>query len=287
MSRLDKLKEQHPELNINVIDLISIIDPTDTYKYTEFLIKHLKTWYSGTDIQVALGVDFFGDENIEVLNKFENHVKANRIQNKDISQHKDFRTLLVEVKNADEIVRLKELEKQTKKLFDNEEWLVLIPLSYEASKLYGMDTKWCTTQEKYWNDYIVNYKLIYVINKKTNGKYAISRHKGQDHNIKGWLSDDEETSPLLLPIPQELWTAIMPELQKQESVIDLNGISNKIVDFDINSDNLIDSVRRLIGQIEPEYTRYGNGDGDGTYYTYRSTYDDGLDEYLREYSNTN
>ena len=44
MSRLDKLKEQHPELNINVIDLISIIDPTDTYKYTEFLIKHLKTW---------------------------------------------------------------------------------------------------------------------------------------------------------------------------------------------------------------------------------------------------
>jgi hypothetical protein len=43
MSRIDKLKEQHPELNISVIDLLSKVDPTDSYKYTEFLVKKLKS----------------------------------------------------------------------------------------------------------------------------------------------------------------------------------------------------------------------------------------------------
>jgi hypothetical protein len=60
MSRLDKLKEQHPELNISVIDLIGMIDPTDTYKYSEFLIKILKNWYVNTDIRYGIGIDLFG-----------------------------------------------------------------------------------------------------------------------------------------------------------------------------------------------------------------------------------
>lgn len=33
MSRLDKLKEQHPELNMSVMDVLGKIDPTNTYKY--------------------------------------------------------------------------------------------------------------------------------------------------------------------------------------------------------------------------------------------------------------
>ena len=60
MSRIDKLKEQHPELNISVIDLIGMIDPTDTYKYSEFLIKILKNWYVNTDIRYGIGIDLFG-----------------------------------------------------------------------------------------------------------------------------------------------------------------------------------------------------------------------------------
>ena len=50
MSRLDRLKEQHPELNITIIDLIGMIDPTDTYKYSEFLIKKLKSFPSRCEL---------------------------------------------------------------------------------------------------------------------------------------------------------------------------------------------------------------------------------------------
>jgi hypothetical protein len=270
MSRLDKLKEQHPELNITVIDLIGMIDPTDTYKYCEFLIKRLKLWYSNTDIQYGMGVDLFGDENVKTLNEFERHCNAKRIEKNDISSHTDFKSLEVEVKKAEEIVRLKELEKQTKKLFENNEWLVLIPLSFEAAKLYGTNTKWCVTQERYWDDYIGNYKIIYVINRVTDVKFAISRDKTDDKDLKAWLADDTETSPLLLGLPQEIWSIVIPELQKEESITDLNGrkSSNTVIDND--TVDMLSTMRRIV-------SGYSSGSN-----AYLSTYGDFTD-YLKQY----
>ena len=65
MSRINKLKEQHPELNISVIDLLAKVDPTDSYKYTEFLVKKLKEWYGGGTIektQIAMGIELIGEK---------------------------------------------------------------------------------------------------------------------------------------------------------------------------------------------------------------------------------
>jgi hypothetical protein len=270
MSRLNKLKEQHPELNVTVIDLIRMIDPTDTYKYCDFLIKRLKLWYSTTDIQYGLGVDLFGEDNVKTLNEFEKHCNAKRIEKNDISSHDDFKSLEVEVKKAEEIVRLKELEKQTKKLFDSNEWLVLIPLSFEAAKLYGTNTKWCVTQERYWDDYIDNYKIIYVINRSTNDKYAISRDKTDDKDLKAWLADDTETSPLLLSLPQEIWSIVIPELQKEESITDLNGGKSFNTVIDNHTVDMLSTMRRIV-------SGYSSGSN-----AYLSTYGDFTD-YLKQY----
>ena len=293
MSRLDKLKEQHPELNITIIDLIGMIDPTDTYKYSEFLIKILKNWYGNVDIRYGIGIDLFGERNVEILNEFEKHSKAKRIEKNDISQHDTFITLEKEVNKAKEIVRLKELEKQTKKLLEYGEWLVMIPLSYEAARLYGANTKWCVTEEKYWNNYVENYKIIYVINRSTDVKYAISRDKTDDKDLKAWLSDDSETSPLLLNIPQEIWSVVIPELQKEESIWDLLPDNNKIISHSLGSDNLLDRVRNLLNSTSTSATNLTGGymgnindyRNDGTYRTY-STYGDDLEKYLREYMYT-
>jgi len=271
MSRLDKLKEQHPELNITIIDIIGMIDPTDTYKYSEFLIKILKNWYDNMDIRYGIGVDLFGDENVETLNEFEKHCKAKRIEKNDISQHTTFITLQSEVNKAKEILRLKELEKQTKKLLEHGEWLVMIPLSYEAAKLYGANTKWCITEEKYWNNYVENYKIIYVINRSTDVKYAISRDKRDDKDLKAWLSDDSETSPLLLNIPQEIWSVVIPELQKKESIVDLNGNKSSNIIVDNHTVDMLGTIRRIV-----------NGYPNSNINEYYSTYGDFTD-YLKQY----
>lgn len=227
MSRLDKLKEQHPELNISVMDIIVKLDPTKTYKYTEFLVKKFKEFYEDyDDWAIGLGLEMMGNENMESLNEFEVHAKANRITNPDISQYKDFRQIHNAVQEADEKVKLKELEKQVVKLFDNDEWSVVIPLSYEASKTYGANTKWCTTQERYWNEYINSYKLIYIQNKKTNEKYAVSRHWEDSKKIQAWMSNDDESNPMLLPLPSEVMSVIICEVNKTETVLELQSKHN-------------------------------------------------------------
>jgi hypothetical protein len=224
MSRIDKLKEQHPELNVSVIDLLSKVDPTDSHKYTEFLVKRIKEWYGGGTIEkthIALGIELIGTENVEILNEFEIHSKAGRIKKNDIGQHKDFVSLSKSVNEAKEILKQKEAEKQTIKLMDTDEYCIIIPLSYEASKIYGSGTKWCTTQERHWNDYKDKYKLIYIIQKTTNKKFAISRRKGDDTQIQAWLDNDNEVSPFLLPLPPEVMTIITDEVRKNECVKDL------------------------------------------------------------------
>jgi hypothetical protein len=227
MSRLDKLKEQHPELNMSVMDVLGKIDPTSTYKYMEFLIKKFKEFYSEyDDWSIGLGIEMMGSDNMDALNEFERHAKANRITNPDISQYKDFNQINDAVKEAEEKVRLKELEKQVIKLYDDDEWSVVIPLSYEASKTYGANTKWCTTQERYWNDYYKTYKLIYIQNKKTNEKYAVSRHWEDNKKVQAWMSNDNETSPMLLPLPIEVMSVILCEVNKTDTIFELQSKHN-------------------------------------------------------------
>jgi hypothetical protein len=223
MSRLDKLKEQHPDLNISIIDVIAKVDPSDSYKYTEFLIKWFKELYND---KLYLGIELIGEDNVVVLNEFEEHSKCNRIEKKDIGQHKSFKSLKIEVEKADEIVKLKELEKQTKKIYDDGDWLAIIPLSFEASKSYGSNTKWCTTQEGHWDRYIKNYKLIYLIQRSSDVKYAISVKKDSDTEIQAWLDNDDEISPMLLDIPFELFMACNTEIKKNDTNLELMGGGN-------------------------------------------------------------
>ena len=240
MSRLDRLKEQHPDLNISLIDIISHLDPTDSYKYTEFLIKNFKNdsdYYSinKDEFMGYMGVFLFGSGEIETLNEFERHSKANRIKIKDISQYTNFLELNEVVKVAEEIERRKKLEKEILKIHEDDTWFILTPLSFEASKVYGANTKWCVTQEKYWNQYLTTHRLIYVLNKKINTKIAFSRDYRND-KFQAWTADDSEVSPMFIDwIPDELFLKIRNELQKDERTIDLTGIKISEIPNDIVS----------------------------------------------------
>lgn len=225
MSRLDKLKEQHPDLNISIIDILATIDPTTTYKYLDFLIKTFKNKYIDGDetiIGLTVGIDLLESQNIEILNEFDNHCKAGRIKNSDISGYESFNDMAAEVMMADDIIKQKKLEKKIKKIYVDDEWLALIPLSFEASKVYGANTKWCTTNKETWDDYIKIYKLIYIINKVNNTKCSISIKK-RNGDVKGWLADDTEINPMLLDIPIEIFAVIIGEIKKLETNKELMG----------------------------------------------------------------
>ena len=228
MNRLDRLKEQHPDLNVSLIDIISFLDPTDSYKYTEFLIKNFKndSQYYSTDkyeFMGLMGVFLFGSGEIETLNEFERHSKANRIKNKDISQYTNFLELNNEIKVATEIENRKKLEKEILKIYEDDTWFILTPLSLEASQVYGANTKWCVTQEKYWKQYLITHRLIYVLNKKTETKIAFSRDFNKN-KFQAWDELDKEVDPMFVNfIPDELFLKIRKELQEDKTTGDLIG----------------------------------------------------------------
>jgi hypothetical protein len=234
MSRLEKLKDQHPELNVSLIDIIGSVEPSDTYKYMGFLIKILKNNYykkgNAIDLHRGIAIKLFDYENLSLLIDFEKHSRANRLSNPDIGRYHSFDEIGKEVKRADEVIKIKELEKQVIKLYETDFWLIVIPLSFEASKVYGANTKWCTTQERHWNDYKTKYKLIYIINKKSNVKYAVSSSVTED-KVQGWLANDKESNPMLWSIPNDVMNVLVEEVRKKESVNELSlniGITSAI-----------------------------------------------------------
>ena len=265
MSRLDRLKEQHPDLNISLIDIISHLDPTDSYKYTEFLIKNFKRdsdYYSSNkdEFMGYMGIFLFGSGEVETLNEFERHSKANRIKIKDISQYKNFLELNEAVKVAEEIENRKKIEKEILNIHEDETWFILTPLSFEASKVYGTNTKWCVTQEKYWNQYLTTHRLIYVLNKKTDTKIAFSR-EFRNEKFQAWDQQDREVDPMFIDfIPDELFLKIRKELQKNERTIDLIygkkrnkpvSVSDIINTYQGNNEttdhsNIVDRIRSLM-----------------------------------------
>lgn len=258
MSKLDKIKQDNPELNISIIDVIRSIDPSSTNKYCEFLIKMLKTNdnYQQTIVN-ALISGLFGVRTIETLHKFEDHSKANRIplEYRDISSHSDWLTIEEAVKIADEVVKRKQLEKETKKIFENDEWVVLIPESYEASQLYAYNTKWCITQKTYWNDYKKSSRIIFVINKKSDDKYAISKRMS-DNVIQGWDAKDKETSPLIWEFTDEIWKILRSELKKTKQDIEIGDLPDNMIYGSRNC--LVPFEASTLKELESFYKKYGD-----------------------------
>jgi hypothetical protein len=225
MCRLDRLKEQNPELNISLIDMFAKLDPTDSYKYLEFIIKHLKTYYIddiASDIALNMGIHLFGSKHIETLNEFEKHSQANRIENKDISSYKDIDYMAIQVKKAEEIAKQKELEKQVVKLYSDDKYLVIIPLTKESNKMYGANTKWCTTMETggYWEKYFKSHKVIIFIDKVRNKKFALSKEE-ETNKIQVWNEMDNEVSVFECNLPSNVYEVIRNSFEKVETTEDV------------------------------------------------------------------
>jgi len=231
MSRLDDLKDQNKNLNVSLIDILAHIDPSKTYKYVGFLIKLLKDDISGDicekknikftknveigcdDVKEIIGLALFTKKNIEYIERFEKHSQSNRIKNNDITKYNSLDEIITEVNRADEMVKLKQSEKQVIKIYEDDDYLLIIPLTFDSSKIYGSNTKWCVTQETYWKQYQWKWRLIYIIEKKTNRKYAISKNYDDPNKIQGWLSDDKEANPMLFPIPEYVFSHIFKYLK--------------------------------------------------------------------------
>jgi hypothetical protein len=204
MARIKDLKTQNPTYKIDVIDVLSSMDPTKSNKYLPFMIKCTADWVEW--INNELKNETF-KEMFEVIKDFEDLSQRNLLENKDIYSYESNQDIIEAVKTAKEkITRSEVKKKETEVLFEDNRWLVVYPLSTRSSNLYGKGTKWCVSSEdnnygKYYKQYTENGSLVFVIDKtikeseyRTNdfAKVAFHNDRKKNDGITLWDIKDKQ-----------------------------------------------------------------------------------------------
>jgi len=264
MSRIDELKKQHPIYALSAIDIYKMMSPNQSNKYIEMLIKLDKSMPRYKDehrpeliaSMVRWGLDYnyletfdletlsfvfcsmsnlMSTSRISALNKFASFIDRKLIENNDVTTYSTWEEIeqavsLVEMKLID-----KALEKQIKKIYEDDEWLSLRPLSLEASMKYGANTKWCTTTEsgQYYARYSARGILIYNINKKTGYKVACFKNldSNYDNEFSWWDVTDKKIEALDSEAPSAVLEAIRNEIKN-------TSVANKLLMTKAEADKL-------------------------------------------------
>jgi hypothetical protein len=112
---------------------------------------------------------------LKMLLEFDEMMENNLISETDISTYDSFTKIREQLNIAYTKKILKEERGLVDVVFENEEWLAIRPLTFEASKKYGAGTKWCTTSENnphQFYRYSQSGVLIYLYNKLNNRKFG-------------------------------------------------------------------------------------------------------------------
>lgn len=204
MARIKDLKLQNPTYKIDVIDVLSSMDPTKSNKYLPFMIKCTADWVEW--INNELKNETF-KEMFEVIKDFEDLSQRNLLENKDIYSYESNQDIIEAVKTAKEkITRSEVKKKETEVLYEDNRWLVVFPLSTRSSNLYGKGTKWCVSSEdnnygKYFKQYTENGSLVFVIDKSVKeseyrsndfAKVAFHNDRKKNDGVTLWDIKDKQ-----------------------------------------------------------------------------------------------
>jgi hypothetical protein len=264
MSRLDTIKEQFPELNISFIDIFAKLDNTKSYKYLPILCKLFGKRYNikffsnsvsdrtqymvdisnqlsklGIDtfdltsneiIMMSTLVEHFNNSDLDIFQEFRNYMERGLLDNKDVTSYQNIGDLSHAVSLASMKVTNKEMEGQVHVEYEDDQWLILRPLTFAASSKYGAGAKWCTTykrEKSYFERYWRNGALIYFNNKKTGYKFAAFKGLYDDKEISFWTASDHRTEFLTLELEDYMLPVIKSIFKTEKSNKDL--CSDKII----------------------------------------------------------
>ena len=174
MSRkLEELKNKYG-VSERTAALIGRMDPTANQKYVEWLFK--VRYESIGNGKYRLNQDF--PANMEGIVRdsfvwFERNLNGKIPADfRDINK---FKTITEFISKLQELMTpsRSEIKNDVRIVFEDDNWKILVPLSFEASKLYGTGTKWCTTQKTYYDNYMRDGLLYYIVDKRINRKFGL------------------------------------------------------------------------------------------------------------------
>jgi len=242
------LIQENPNMDINLVRLISKLDPSKTNKLTPFMVKvfkkrmvdfekeitqeegiyGLRYEYVNSKMSDASGfekliltwvIDQFRAENIEILKEFNEVLDKGLVDQNDISKYENFE----DITNQLSVARTKDLLKKSRKeisvVYEDDEIMMLKPLSFEASLKYGAGTKWCTAMKnepEYFYRYSKNGILIYLINKETGRKFGCHSERYNDNRVQIFNEIDQVIDSFHMSLPYEKLTILMDLMDSEK-----------------------------------------------------------------------
>jgi hypothetical protein len=278
MSRIKELK-QHPDNNISMVDVLKVLCPEGKTKYIEFLLrlskntKHIERYVEeireNFERELGISRDKFKDmtpfqlytsyrflemsfnfSDLKTFQKFCDYNERGLIKENDLSKFNGFDDVMTATSLAEIKAYEKDLEKQIQTIFSSDEWIVLRPLTFYASKKYGSSTKWCTASENN-PDYFLRYTkrgiLIYTINKITGLKVGCFKSLDSEPEFSFWNQIDSRIDSLESELPDFILDVIRNEV-KNNSVTNHSLLS----DEDKNKEELLIKRYQKMHEISNE-----------------------------------
>ena len=253
--RVEDIKKKFPNLDPKIIDYFVQNDPSGNQKYLEWMVKAISHKPTTQSIGNILNDNSFEDGYwggtaaliSGLVNKFhrllpymvytEDGVKQGTT---DLYQYKFtdsemINYLIFDLEWAEERKHRKEKEKELKKgidkIYNDNNWLVLRPKTWEASCHYGAGTKWCTTSretDRHFERETDRKSLIYVINKNLppdNTRYKVAWQIPYVKKLDKILTDtsvdfgrvkfwDAEDNPMNSQIANDYFLSIPEHIRK-------------------------------------------------------------------------
>jgi hypothetical protein len=257
MSLIKELKS-NPENQLNLVEIIQSICPSEKTKYVDLLLKMLKktpnveeyasevkrdfkerynidpeNFKNFTPLQMVFIYRFidssFNSDDIKSFSKFVEYNERGLIDENDLTKFNSFKDILNSTSMAEIKVMEKDLEKQIKVLYSDSEWIVLRPLTYHSSLKYGSSTKWCTSSEsnpEHFSRYTKRGILIYMINKITGKKVACFKSLDKESEFSFWNQIDTRIDSLEADLPDFIYEIIKNEI-KTNSHTNFSLLSNE------------------------------------------------------------
>jgi hypothetical protein len=166
MSKVYELRQKYATIRDSVFDTLVKGDESKTKKYLEYM---LKMWAFKRSSSVPSSTDL-----IKEVKRFDELLPYND-GIKDI-YHKNYSTYDLLKAENDRVNEIKEekgfiREEHVKIIFENDDVLLVQPLTHRGSLKYGANTKWCTASKKNestFKQYSNNAPLFYLIDKKNS-----------------------------------------------------------------------------------------------------------------------
>jgi len=182
-----KYTEKFKEYPENLDFILGISDLADTnFKYAEFVLKNTNPNASSEEVEHI----------VDLVKDFDRFQPSLEI--KDINKYDVYKlvTAIDKHRETSKTQQKKSIDtSDAKKLYEDDNLLIVKPLTYESSCKYGSGTRWCTTStQSHFKSYTEDgQSLYYVILKKfdrSNKFYKIAIH--MKPNLETWYDATDE-----------------------------------------------------------------------------------------------